>query len=498
MADNDRGQSLITKYVWVIETIYRRRKISFKELNELWLRDDISRGVDIPKRTFDNWRYVIWDMFGISIVNENRGEYRYYIENEEDISKNGLRSWLYNTFCVSNALANSQSIKDRIILEYVPSGQNYLQPIIEAMKENRVLNMTYHSYWKDEENNFDVQPYCVKLFRQRWYMVARSTYSYYYEKGPRIYALDRINALRMTDETFEMPKDWTAKDFFDGCFGIIADQRLEPQTVKLKVSNVTYRALLIGQTYRSTGYSTLVGDRDVSLLKAALKKGKGPKGGKYKVTTKTDLSYSGIQSAIEETFANADADDVSLFYFSGHGDASSYSFGAGALVTVEDFGTDWVDLLTLSLWLRCVPGKVIVFIDSCGSGAAIYGSGRSSANAAAEAARFNQAVIDAFAAADMTIVNGDAENTGDFRESKFCVLTSSGYREDSYVYRFKEGKYSLFTYYAARGCKGAADKNGDKYITLNELYKYIHKNEGSRQHVQLYPSKSSYKLTKVS
>lgn len=87
MADNYRGQSLITKYVWVIETIYRRRKISFKELKELWLRDDISRGMDIHKRTFDNWRYVIWDMFGINIVNENRGEYRYYIENEEDISQ---------------------------------------------------------------------------------------------------------------------------------------------------------------------------------------------------------------------------------------------------------------------------------------------------------------------------------------------------------------------------------------------------------------------------
>jgi hypothetical protein len=66
--DNDRGQSLITKYVWVIETIYRKRKISFKELNELWLRDDISRGVDIPKRTFDNWRHVIWDMFLINIA----------------------------------------------------------------------------------------------------------------------------------------------------------------------------------------------------------------------------------------------------------------------------------------------------------------------------------------------------------------------------------------------------------------------------------------------
>lgn len=68
MANNDRGQTLTSKYVWVIETIYRRKKISFKELNERWVDDiDISRGVDIPKRTFDNWRYAIQDMFGIII-----------------------------------------------------------------------------------------------------------------------------------------------------------------------------------------------------------------------------------------------------------------------------------------------------------------------------------------------------------------------------------------------------------------------------------------------
>jgi len=67
-------------------------------------------------------------------------------------------------------------------------------------------------------------------------MVARSTYSYYYEKGPRIYSLDRIKYLHATDETFEMPKDWSAEDFFDGCFGIIAEQSVKIQPVKLKVS----------------------------------------------------------------------------------------------------------------------------------------------------------------------------------------------------------------------------------------------------------------------
>ena len=236
MKNNDRGQSLINKYVWVIETIYRRHKISYKDLNELWVKDtDISKGENLPKRTFDNWRVVIGDMFGIDISNENSGRYRYYIENEEDINENGIRSWLYNAFSVSNALANSQSIKDRILLEYIPSGQEYLHPIISAMKENRVLNITYHSYWKDVESNFDVQPYCVKLFRQRWYMVAKSTY---YDEGPRIYSLDRIRELNTKDETFVMPKDWNAEDYFNGCFGIIADQSVEKQLVKLKAKAI--------------------------------------------------------------------------------------------------------------------------------------------------------------------------------------------------------------------------------------------------------------------
>lgn len=235
MINNDRGQTLINKYVWVIETIYRAKKISFKELNDKWLNDsEISRGVDLSKRTFANWCYVIWDMFGINITNENRGEYRYYIDNVEDIKRNGLRSWLFKNFCVSNALANSQSIKDRILLEYVPSGQDYLKPIIDAMKENRVLSITYQSYWNDEENYFKVQPYCVKLFKQRWYMVGKPDYD---EKQLRIYSLDRILKLQTTDETFKMPKGWDAEDYFKDSYGIFVDKRIKPQRVLLKVSS---------------------------------------------------------------------------------------------------------------------------------------------------------------------------------------------------------------------------------------------------------------------
>ena len=227
-------QNLVGKYVWLIETIYRARRITFKEINERW-RDNVemSGGEDIPLRTFNNWRYAIQDMFGLFIENERCGDYRYYIENEEDISNNGLRSWIYSTYCVGNALAGCQGIKDRILLEYVPSGQQHLHAIIDAMKENRVLNITYKSFWSEKERTYNVQPLCIKLFRQRWYLVVR------YDKpgySPWVCALDRILMLEKTEETFTMPKDWDAEEYFDGFIGVLCYEDCKKETVKIKVS----------------------------------------------------------------------------------------------------------------------------------------------------------------------------------------------------------------------------------------------------------------------
>ena len=230
----DFQQNLVGKYVWLIETIHRAKRITFKEINERWLNDKkMSGGVDIPKRTFNNWRCAIKEMFGLLIENEGCGDYHYYIENEEDISNNGLRSWLYNTYCVSNALAGCQSIKDRILLENVPSAQEHLQAIINAIKENRVLNITYKSYWDETEKIYNnVQPLCIKLFRQRWYVVVRYDKSDY---SPWICALDRILSLEKTEETFSMPKDWNAEAYFDGYFGVLRDDDYDKEIVKIKV-----------------------------------------------------------------------------------------------------------------------------------------------------------------------------------------------------------------------------------------------------------------------
>lgn len=235
MADIERGPSLIRKYVWLIDTIYRAKKISFKEINERWRRDvDISRGEDLSVRTFKRWLNNIGDIFGLYVENEHCGDYRYSIENIEDITEGGLQSWLFNTFAVSNALTGCMGIKDRIQLEYVPSGELYLQPIIDAMKENRVINITYKSYWEDCQNNYDVQPLCLKLFRQRWYVIVHGN------DGEDAYtwicALDRILSLQKTDKTFTMPKDWDVQAYFDGFIGVIRDEDYDKEIVKIKMN----------------------------------------------------------------------------------------------------------------------------------------------------------------------------------------------------------------------------------------------------------------------
>lgn len=235
MADIERGPSLIRKYVWLIDTIYRAKKISFKEINERWRRDvDLSRGEEMSVRTFKRWLNNIGDIFGLYVENERCGDYRYYIDNIEDITEGGLQSWLFNTFAVSNALTGCMGIKDRIQLEYVPSGELYLQPIIDAMKENRVLNITYKSYWKDKEKKYDVQPLCLKLFRQRWYVIVHGNDG---EEDTRIWicALDRILSLQKTEMTFTMPKEWEAESYFDGFIGLIRDEDYDKEMVKLKV-----------------------------------------------------------------------------------------------------------------------------------------------------------------------------------------------------------------------------------------------------------------------
>lgn len=224
------AKNLINKYVWLVDTIYRAGRITYEEINQKWI-DDFEED-PIPLRTFHKWRIAAEDMFNLSIECERKGGYHYYIENRDEIKRGGLRNWLLGTISVSNLLLDSQSLKDRIILENIPSGQEELPIIIEAMKTNTQLRITYQSFNREESSTFTVHPYCIKLFKQRWYMIA---YSPYYDKI-MIYALDRIlNIMKQDGESFVLPSDFDSEKYFYNYYGIISGTNRKVEKVKLKV-----------------------------------------------------------------------------------------------------------------------------------------------------------------------------------------------------------------------------------------------------------------------
>ena len=224
------SKNLINKYVWLVETLYRAKKITLKEINRKWLETDLSEGLEIPRRTFVNWKNAVEEMFGLVIMCDKHDGDRYYIENREDLEGEGLQRWLLNTMSVNNTLLENRTLKDRILLENIPSGQDFLDVIMDAMKKSKLLEITYKGYWSEHEHTFPVAPYCVKLFRQRWYLVGRSVY------GIRIYGLDRVLEARLTDEAFKYPDDFSPGVYFEGCFGVIRNDGTGIETVKLKVS----------------------------------------------------------------------------------------------------------------------------------------------------------------------------------------------------------------------------------------------------------------------
>jgi predicted DNA-binding transcriptional regulator YafY len=221
------AQNQYTKYFWLIRTIYEAGKIT---LNEIQDRYRERFGSDLPRRTFHDWKTAIEEILDINIECNIRGGYTYYLDNEMD----EFHRWLLDAMSVNETLLDNKSLSDRILLEDIPSSQNFLATILRSMKECRVLEVTHKSFRSNEEKTFNLKPYCIKLFKQRWYVVGRNDYG----KGDdaiRIYGLDRIIGLNLTNKKFTNPKDFDPEVYFRGCFGIILNYDFKIENVRLKV-----------------------------------------------------------------------------------------------------------------------------------------------------------------------------------------------------------------------------------------------------------------------
>ncbi len=232
------AKNYFKRYIWLIDVINRHGYITRSEINDLWYRSPINEygEKEIPERTFHNHIDAIMDIFSLEIkCNRSLG---YYIANTEDIEGGGMRQWMLSSLSLNNLLNESREMRESILFESVPSSGKYLTAIMEAMRDCKVISITHQGFNRAEPSVFDAEPYCLKQFKQRWYMVAKTAIG----SSPRIYALDRILSLERTGRSYKIPKSFCADDYFRDIYGVILPCGAKAEDVRIRVakSQVAY------------------------------------------------------------------------------------------------------------------------------------------------------------------------------------------------------------------------------------------------------------------
>ena len=225
------------RYIWLLDLLLTSDPLTIDDINMSWEECPASDGRPIPLRTFHEYRKGIKEMFGVDIVCDRSHGYVYYVKNPEVLDKKKVAKWLLHKYSIPQDFVTFNGMKDRILLEEIPSGTKLMNPIIEAMQKNVELLVDYQRYEGEQEEHLQelhIQPYALKVFNRRWYLLG-----YIKEKNVlRTIALDRINYLYVLKNSFELPEDFDARKLFTNVVGIYVNKDIPVKKVKIRAYGI--------------------------------------------------------------------------------------------------------------------------------------------------------------------------------------------------------------------------------------------------------------------
>lgn len=216
---------LLKRYLWLVDTLRNFPEgLTLAEINYKWSDSVLYRDcgeAEIDRRTFYNHRIAISEQFGIDIETVKAGPYSRYKIDYDTLNSNQTMDWLLSTIATENLITQSRSIADKILLEPADKGATHLNVITEALKSNLILDIDYQSFHigSPAHKSLLIEPLALKMFKRRWYLLSRKTAN----GNIRLYALERMNACKLTDKRFDYPETFSPQEFFSDYFGVSTD-----------------------------------------------------------------------------------------------------------------------------------------------------------------------------------------------------------------------------------------------------------------------------------
>lgn len=234
----------LQRWMFIIDKISAHPYISKEELeyaveHELHVYDgvtDIGLKPRTLRRDIHEIRNAPYMDISIEYCHKRKG---YYIpKDEKSISKLERLFELSSLFSFSN-------LKDIVLGEdRKPSGLEYRFDLIRAIQKTVEIVIEYRKF-NNSDNSLKarrLQPYALKEFRRRWYLLATETGQDFYDNNSlKTFGLDRIEKLTLTASKFRKSKDIDIKKKFEHCFGIFSNHELVAERVVLSFSPLSGR-----------------------------------------------------------------------------------------------------------------------------------------------------------------------------------------------------------------------------------------------------------------
>lgn len=216
------------RYIWLLDTLLQK-ELTFEDIVKRWKENPMHKE-GLPLRTFHEHRKGIKELFGVDIECKRNKGYVYYVKNREVLELAKSAKWLLNAYSVPQAFVTYNMMKDRVLLEEAACGYVYVDPIIEAMQNNKGLAIDYQEY-KGSRESFYFQPYALKVYNRHWYLLGYSSKT----DSVQNIALERILDLRILDKYFVLPNDFDARKYYANTIGIYEDTDIPVSNVRIRV-----------------------------------------------------------------------------------------------------------------------------------------------------------------------------------------------------------------------------------------------------------------------
>ena len=229
----------ISRYLLILKKLKAKPYSTYEELQGhfdnqfeyLQMQDD-TLNIGFSKRTLQRDIREIRNIFGVDIEysTKNRG---YFISQDEMENMNFQR--MIEAFDMFNSLNLAQDLTPFIHLEKRrPQGTENLYGILHAIKNKFQIKFSYQKFWEEEISHRTTEPYALKEFKNRWYILAKDNK----DGNIKNFALDRLTTLEITNRTFDLPKTYNIEENYRYCFGIISPNDEEPQEIILSFDPV--------------------------------------------------------------------------------------------------------------------------------------------------------------------------------------------------------------------------------------------------------------------